>query len=351
VRHLWAQWVAAASLVATAFVFLKSGLPIIPAFAVLMVVAAVVGIADLFFFWGVDEPPVQRHPQPNLLKVLAGPFQDKKFRTFINFNCFWHFASMFGAPFISVFLLEHIGMSLFNVLILWAISWVGGAVLSGWLGTVTEKFGNRPTLLVCTILKSSLMISLIFTPQSPTLAFWLLAPIFMVDALLNAGFAIATNGYLLKQSPRTNRTMFIAAGMAVAGLVGGISAVLAGLVLDYVGEAAIPFAGIMFGGYQLVFAMSLGLRLVAIEFARRIVEPESHSTRKVLTLLVGATPLRIMRFPVGLYRDGDTTVNLPNVAAQAAQSAAPVTIASAPVPLTLTRQPERVIETKANNAA
>lgn len=347
IRHLWAQWVAAASLVAAAFIFLKSGLPIIPAFAVLMVIAAVVGIADLFFFWGVDEPPVQRHPQPKLLKVLAAPFQDKKFRTFISFNCFWHFASMVGAPFISVFLLEHVGMSLFNVLILWAISWAGGAILSGWLGTVTEKFGNRPTLIVCTILKSSLMLTLIVTPQAPTLAFWMLVPIFMLDALLNAGFAIATNGYLLKQSPRTNRTMFIAAGNAVAGLVGGVSAVLAGLMLKYVGNAAIPFAGLTLGGYHLAFAISLVLRLVAIEFARRIAEPEAHSTRKVLTLLVGATPLRIMRFPVGLYRDGETSVNLPKVTA----AVAPAKPVATPAPITLARLTQPAPEAKANSAA
>jgi MFS family permease len=348
VRHLWQQWVAAAALVGTAFVFLKSGLTIIPAFAVLMVVAAVLGVADLFFFWGVEEPPVQRHPQPKLLTVLAGPFLDKKFRTFITFNCFWHFAAMFGAPFISVFLLEYVGMSLFNVLILWAISWVGGAVLSGWLGTVTEKFGNRPTLILCTVCKSTLMVALILTPPSPTAAFWILAPIFMLDALLNAGFAIATNGYLLKQSPRTNRTMFIAAGMAVAGLVGGVSAVLAGLMLKYVGNLVVPFAGLALGGYQLVFAVSLALRLASIEFARRIAEPESHSTRQVLTLLVGATPLRIMRFPVGLYRD-DSSPSLPKIAPQISSAQSAPT--SAPVPLTLSHLQQPPSPTKTNTAA
>ena len=37
---------------------------------------------------------------------------------------------MVGAPFISMYLLEHVGMDLFHVLLLWTISWVGGAVLS-----------------------------------------------------------------------------------------------------------------------------------------------------------------------------------------------------------------------------
>jgi hypothetical protein len=37
-------------------------------------------------------------------------------------------------------------------------------------------------------------------------------------------------------------------------------------------------------------------------FAVRIHEPQSHGTQEIVTLLVGVTPFRIIRFPVGLYR-------------------------------------------------
>ena len=41
-----------------------------------------------------------------LWEVLSGPFRHEGFRSFINFTCFWHFATMVGAPFISLFLLS-----------------------------------------------------------------------------------------------------------------------------------------------------------------------------------------------------------------------------------------------------
>ena len=72
------------------------------------------------------------------------------------------------------------------------------------------------------------MIGLLVCPADPTIAFWLLAPIFMIDAFLNAGITIANNGFMIKNSPRENRTMFIAAGTGFAGMVGGVASIAAG---------------------------------------------------------------------------------------------------------------------------
>jgi hypothetical protein len=45
------------------------------------------------------------------------------------------------------------------------------------------------------------MIGLLFLPKDPTLAFWIMVPVFIIDSLLNAGIAIANNGFMLKNSP------------------------------------------------------------------------------------------------------------------------------------------------------
>ena len=67
-------------------------------------------------------------------------------------------------------------------------------------------------LILCTTLKAVNMLGLLFIPANPTVAFWVLVPILMMDAQLNAGINIANQGFLLIHSPRENRTMFIAAG-------------------------------------------------------------------------------------------------------------------------------------------
>ncbi len=302
-RHLWMQWTAALSLLVAALLLLQGGWPITPAFAVLTSVGAVLGIADVLLFKKVDEPPVHRLPQPTLRRVFSAPFSDQQFRSFISYACFWHFAAMVGAPFISLYLLEYVGMSLGNLLLMWAGSWVGGAVLSRSFGGIVEQFGHRPMLILCTAFKATNMLALLIVPARPELALAVLAPVFMLDALLNAGIAIASNGFMLKNSPRENRTMFIAAGTALAGMVGGVTAVGAGAVLRGMAGWSMTWAGGTFVGFHLLFAASLLLRLVSIGLAVRVHEPGASSTRHVAFQLIGATPLRMLRFPVGLYRD------------------------------------------------
>lgn len=301
-RHLWMQWTAALSLLAAALLLLQGGWSITPAFAVLTALGAAFGVADILLFWKVDEPAVQPLPQPTLRRVFSAPFNDQRFRSFISYACFWHFAAMVGAPFISLYLLEVVGLSLGSVLLMWAGSWVGGAALSRSLGGIVEQFGHRPMLVLCTAFKATNMIALLVVPPRPELALIVLTPVLMIDALLNAGIAIASNGFLLKNSPQENRTMFIAAGTALAGMVGGVTAVGAGAVLRGLSTWSVTWAGWTFAGFHVLFASSLILRLVSIGLALRVHEPDASSTRHVARQLIGVTPLRLLSFPLGLYR-------------------------------------------------
>ncbi len=302
-RHLYMQWTAAASLLVASLLLLNGGWNITAAFTVLITVGAAFGIVDILLFSKVDEPVVTPLSQPTLRRVFSTPFTDKQFRSYISYACFWHFAAMVGAPFISLYLLDYVGLSLASVLLMWAGSWVGGAMLSRSFGGIVEKFGHRPMLILCTAFKTTNMIALLLVPANPEFALLVLTPVFMIDALLNAGIAIASNGYLLTNSPQENRTMYIAAGTALAGMVGGITAIAAGAVLRSIDGWSITFGGYTFVGFHVLFAASLILRLVSINLAVRVQESHSTSTREVILQLVGATPFRMLRFPVGLYRN------------------------------------------------
>lgn len=302
VRHLWMQLTAAAVLLGSGLWLSSDGVDIRHGFAALVGLGTVLGIIDICLFHKVEEPRVTQLPQASLREVLSGPFRHAGFRSFIGFTCFWHFAAMTGAPFISLYLLQYVGMSLFQVLLLWTFSWVGGAISSRWLGRAADHYGNRPVLTLCIALKSGLMASLLVVPREPAWALWLLAPIFMVDMALNTGIAIANNGFLMKHSPAANRTMFIAAGTAVAGLVGGLTSIVCGAWLTYMGDWSLPFVGRPINGFHVLFAVSIMLRFVALALVTRIQEPHVRPTMHMVTTLIGANPWRVLRFPVGLYR-------------------------------------------------
>lgn len=302
IRHLWMQWSAAAALCAAALLLYQFGLGIRVGFPILVAIGSVLGLTDILLFLKVEEPPVTRVPNPDLRKVLLAPFKHPGFRSFIGFMCAFQFAAMLGATFISLYLLQYVGMTLFQVLMLWTFSWIGGAVTSRKLGIWAERWGNKPVLVLCTVFKSVLMISLLLIPKDVTAAFWTLVPVFMFDAALNAGFTIAQNGFLLKNSPTENRTMYIAAGTAVAGMIGGLTSVLAGFALMALGDWHVDLNGYNFTGFHLMFVISIALRLLSLVLVARIQEPHVYETLQVVTQLVGVGPIRMLRFPVGLYR-------------------------------------------------
>jgi hypothetical protein len=302
-RHVWVQWSAAAALLACALFLFKTGWDTRTAFSVIIGVGAICGVTDLLLFTNVAEPPVLHTSKPRLGEVLAAPFRHAEFRQFIAYSSFWHFAAMLGAPFISMYLLAGasdmggVGMNLYDVLVLWATSWVGGALLSGRMGQWTEQYGNRPMLVLCTALKSLLMIALVLTPREPTIVFWVMVPIFTIDAATNAGIVIATNGFLLKHSPSENRAMFIAAGTAVAGIVGGVTSVAAGGALSLLGPGQVEALGLGLTGFHAMFLASVLMRLATIFFVRRIREPNSQSAKQMAAELIAASPLRLVAFP------------------------------------------------------
>lgn len=294
-RQLWMQVTAAASLLGAALLVLKSGLPIEISYAVMIIVGTVCGVVDLLLFQKVHEPPVHRFPSPNLVAVFAEPFRNREFRRYIGFMCFWNFAAMAGAPFISLYLLSEVGMDLFQVLLLWTISWVGGAMLSRTLGRWADLHGSQPVLVMCVALKSSNMLALLAIPQSPTAAFWILSPVFMLDAVLNAGILIANNGFMIKNSPTENRTMYIAATQAVAGIVGGVTSILAGLLMRSLSGHTWQVAGYLIGQFQVMFLLSIALRWLGWALTRYVSEPQARHTWDVVQELGRDTVSRMKR--------------------------------------------------------
>lgn len=289
-RHHGMHCAAAGALCVSAFIVAKSGMSVTAAFTSIMLAATVLGVIDILLFARVPEPRRSTANNPIGAKALAAPLRDRRFRRFIAFSSFWHASVMVGAPFIHPYLLKHVGMELFHALLLWGVSWFGGAYLSTWLGKLTERHGQRPIFILSTLFKSANMLALLLAPASPVVCFAILAPVFMFDVMLNAAMAIATNGFILRHAPDRLRPIYIGAGMAFAGTAGGVASVLAGLWLASVGPTVVV-AGRPMLAFHVIFAASLVLRLLAVQFARRLEEPAADGAgfvaRRLLTSLRG----------------------------------------------------------------
>src|SRR5205085_6301523 len=137
-------------------------------------------------------------------------------------------------------------------------------------------------------------------------------PAFMIDALLNAGITIANNSYMLKNSPAENRTMFIAAGLGFAGMIGGVTSILAGIGLEFTKAWSLNVAGLHIVNFHVLFTISVVLRAYAGLLARTIREPKSRSARYVIEQIVLAARMRVSSTPrLALRQSPATRLRLP----------------------------------------
>jgi len=293
IRQRWMNWTISASLATCALYVALSGMTIQQSYTHLCVLASIVGVIDLCLFLRIEEPPVNQASNASLKQVFLEPFRNSAFRSFIKYACMWHFAAMIGAPFISLYLLQHIGMSLFQVLMLWSVSAIGGALTAAALGRFAERHGNKPLLTYCTLFKPLNMVVLLLAPRDPNLAFMFLAPAFMLDHAMNIGIQIGQEGFLLKQSPSKNRAMFIASGMAMAGLVGCATSISCGAILTSLHGWNTMIGSWNFNGFHLLFCASALMRAATLRFVSRIEEPTAADHKLLAIQIIRQQSIRI----------------------------------------------------------
>lgn len=278
----------------------RTDLPATVVFPVLTGLAVAAGLSDVLLFIGVTEPPnlIDRDSRP--WRDFQAPLRHPAYRRFVVFWCCWSSATTVGAAFMQLYVLKVLGFAPWKTTLIWCVQGLGTAAASGMWGRLADRFGHRPVLKTCVTLKP--LIALVFMLLTPANVAWLLPLAFFPDGMLNAGNALAANGYMLSYAPRHNRSMFIAAMTGLAGAGAGIAAILAGLLLNAMDGRTFTLLGRAWNPYQIIFGISLALRLACQPLLRRIREPGAGHSRALLTALMDEWPLWIVRFPVGLYR-------------------------------------------------
>lgn len=287
------------ALTVTALTFYGSELPLRPLFLGLSLLGVTAGVIDILLFRSVREPPNLRtnaHP----LHTLLEPLRDRNYRSIVRFSVIWTGASMLAASFMLIYTLDVLKVPLWKTSLLWCMPGIGAAIVAPLWGRLVDRYGSRPILRVCVFCKPMIVVA--FLLVTPDTAMLVLAPALLFDNMLNMGIEIAMNGFMLKLAPRENRGMFIAAISALSGLAGAVGAITGGIILRHTNDFHTLLFGREWNHYQLLFLTSLLLRLPCNVLARRIREPASAPSRMVLNHLLTLWPLRVLAFPVSLYR-------------------------------------------------
>lgn len=285
---------------------------IVGGYVLLAVAGVVLGVIDILMFAWVVEPLNERIEQVAWRSVVAQPFRDPQYRPFLWFMGYWHFALFFAAPFFGLYMVDFLALSVLTVQLLGAVGVLGVAVSSRFWGILGDTYGYRPLLQLLSVGKAFTPLMFLVTPAATSATVPILALVMFVDGVLNSGLMLTFQGVMLKNTPRRNRTMYIAATNFLAlGLMAGIVPVAAGQCIDWLNAPPRPHWGwYELSGYHAAFAASFVLQIPAYWVAGRVYETKMIPARTVLAELVSPTAYTVTRLVYRLQHAADAQVRL-----------------------------------------
>ena len=301
VRQGWLHFFWASSFIVVIIYSYAVDLPTRISYPLIAIPGVVAGVVDILFFIGAREPQNTIVSDTPIMDVFLEPLRHKEYRSFLIYSCFFAASTMCAAAFMQIYVLKEMRLPVWQTSLIWSMLGFAAWLSSKKWGMMADRFGQKPIIVFCTVLKP--VVVLVFVFLTPTNTLWLLPGFFVIDNLWNSGIMISCNGYMLKISPKRNRSMFIASMVALSGVSGGLAAIAAGLFLDLIPEVNYLFCGIPWTNYRILFMLSFFFRVGCIFLALRIKEPSSSSTLSVLNDIRGSWPWRVIRFPVGLYKN------------------------------------------------
>lgn len=257
-------------------------------FLVIFGVAALMGTIDIIMFFfvprGEEKPSAQ---VLSLASIVRLPWRDRRFRPYLAYAGLS--AATYGimGQFTALYLLEYIwvGKLLANVYLM-VLPLLVAALLGPTMGRLISRFGNRPVLLVMTVL--AVPLPLMWGAAGPG-SHLLLASTSALSGVVTAAQGVADLNMLFALTPARNRSAYIAAVFLVAGLIGAVAPVVGGAIAQALAGWSGSLAGLRLVNLHAVFLVATLLRVVhVVVVVPALPEPEARPAAELLADLLRA---------------------------------------------------------------
>lgn len=219
-----------------------------------------------------------RPPHPSTLSlggqvdVLVGA---RSFLVFVAFGAVWSFAANCFGPFYTVFMLDRVGFSTFDVGAVTALAQVGGALsLPAW-GRLLDRHGCKSVMVFSLILWQLSMFGWCLVGPGHPLALYAL---WTWIGATSAGFVLGNFMIGLRLIPVEAKALAIGVNLAVSSLVAAVAPVMGGVVLSrLVGSGVDPDRA-----YHGCFVVQPVVSLLGAFLLLRVREPAASPFSRVV---------------------------------------------------------------------
>lgn len=296
-RNAISTAVGAAIGVAGAYVLdaVKNGGNTRQGFTIVFAIAIVCAAISFAFFVQMQDLPRTNPIRTDLrasLRAIARPYGDIEFRRVLTFLAVFTVGQSFGGNLFGAYARESLHLD-FKIIQFTAVSMAVGNVLTArFWGFLSDRYGNKPALGIVNICVSMTPLVWLSTHPGATYNAPLLITGHIFMGVAWGGVALCQFNLLLATADKDDRANYLAAGMALMAILGGISPMVGAAMMSLLRHSFEPHVA-----YKIVFVTTALLRLTAVFFLVPVKEEGARTMGNALNDLRRMTPrgMRAMR--------------------------------------------------------
>ncbi|HEX4142241.1 MAG TPA: MFS transporter [Pirellulales bacterium] len=214
--------------------------------------------------------------RPSRVPLFAA-LRDSRFVRLLVCICWLSFSNGISQSAANIYPKQVLGLGLLPMVLLPLVMRLGQMGLTPWVGRFSDRYGNRPTILLCQgLVAFGPLFYLVATPAHPA---WIAGAFVVWSAF--AGLNVCLPNLTFRLAPAGQIAEYTAIYFGLSGLAYGISTLASGRFLDLFRHHLFAFGSWQLDVFALLFGAGWILRLLGLIFVARLREPGAWTWREI----------------------------------------------------------------------
>lgn len=273
-------------------------------FVVLFVVALFFGVAGV---WSVAHLPGGA-PIKARATSYRGFFEALRDHNFTRYLLGLGLSTFAGAPlaYIPIFMSEKVGLTDSQVVWLQIGTIGGGLAVTYLLGWAADRYGSKPIMVSGLAAKTLLPLSWLLMPRQAPYSLAIALGISVVWGMMEIAWALGYGRLLFTRVvPSERRGEYMAVFYASIGLIGGVSQIFSGVLLDATAGISGDVGGFVIDQFTPLFIGSIVLNAISLLIFRGVNADSDYSTFDFANMFLHGNPVLALQNVMRYYRARD----------------------------------------------